>query len=287
MQFLALLPLLLTLVSCVTSVPAGHTGVLVTFGKVEGNIQTEGVNFKLPYQQVEIIDNRVQIQTFQLEAFSSDIQQTDVAGSVNFTVDRTQSQNLYRNVGVNYYQTVIYPRVLEDFKKVFTGYTAEGLIENRSALGIAIEELLNTDMANYGIDIIGVNIENIDFTDAFTAAVEAKQVAQQRKLTTQTEQESQNIVAQKEAERQIIQANADAERRKINADADAYSVEVSAKAEAEANRVVAESLTPELLEYTRIQSWNGTVPSVQLGGGAATPVYPIINIPPDAIAQTE
>ncbi|MDR0819351.1 MAG: prohibitin family protein [Oscillospiraceae bacterium] len=282
LQFFALLPVLFIIGSCVTSVPAGHTGVLVTFGKVEGDILTEGVNFKLPYQQVVNIDNRVQREPFQLEAFSSDIQQTDVIGSINFTVDRALSQNLYRNVGVSYYQTVIYPRVLENVKLVFSGFTAEGLIEKRTELAAEISSLMKSDMRNYGIDIVSVNIENIDFTDIFTNAVEAKQVAQQNKLTIQTEQESQNIVAQKEAERQVIQATADAERRKLAADADAYSVRAAASAEAEANQVVAESLTPALLDYTRILQWNGTVPQVQLNGNSGEDggaVYPVINIP--------
>ncbi len=271
---LALLPLFIILGGCVSSIPAGHTGVLVTFGRVESTVLGEGINFKLPYQTVVKIDNRVQKENYALEAFSSDIQQTDVTGSVNFSIDKQQSQNLYRNVGVNYYQTVIYPRVLENVKLIFSAYSAEELIEARTTLSSSVEEKLQSDMEKYGIQIISVSIENIDFTDTFTDAVEAKQVAQQNKLTTQTEQEAKVIVAESEAKQRVIAAEADAETAKIAADADAYAVRVASEAEAEANQKIAQSLTPELLEYTEIQQWSGEVPQVQSGGS----IYPVIDL---------
>jgi len=276
-NLLAVLPLLLVLGGCVSTIPAGHTGVLVTFGRVEDKILNEGVNFKLPYQQVVKIDNRVQKNIFQMEAFSADIQQTSVSGSVNFTIDKTQSQFLYQNVGVNYYDTVIYPRVLENVKLVFSAYSAEGLVEKRTILSDSVEEYLMEDMSRYGIQIIDVNIENIDFTDTFTDAVEAKQVAQQNKLTTQTEQESAIIIAQAEADKKIIAAKAEAETAQIAADAEAYAVKVKAEAEAEANAEIAASLTDELLTYTQIMQWNGRVPQVQVSGGES--VYPVIQMP--------
>ncbi|MDD6188967.1 MAG: prohibitin family protein [Clostridiales bacterium] len=276
-SILAVLPLLLIIVGCISTIPAGHTGVLVTFGRVEDKILNEGVNFKLPYQQVIKMDNRVQKRDFAMEAFSSDIQQTSISGSVNFTVDKTQSQFLYQNVGVNYYDTVIYPRVLENVKLVFSAYSAEGLVEKRTVLSDSVEEYLTEDMSRYGIQIIDVNIENIDFTDTFTDAVEAKQVAQQNKLTTQTEQEAAIIVAQAEAEKKVIAANAEAETAKIAAEAEAYAVKIKAEAEAKANADIAASLTDELIDYTKITNWNGVLPQVQMNGGEG--VYPVIELP--------
>ncbi len=276
-NFLAILPLLLIIGGCVSTIPAGHTGVLVTFGRVEDKVLAEGVNFKLPYQQVVRMDNRVQKHNFEMEAFSSDIQQTSISGSVNFTVDKNQSQFLYQNVGINYFDTVIYPRVLENVKLVFSAYSAEGLVEKRTILSDSVEEYLVADMQRYGIQIIEVNIENIDFTDTFTDAVEAKQVAQQNKLTTQTEQEAAIIIAQAEADKKVIAANAEAETAKIAADAEAYAVKVKAEAEAEANDEIAASLTQELIDYTKIITWNGQLPQVQMSGSDS--VYPVIELP--------
>ena len=46
--------------SCVISVPTGHTGVVVTFGKVENYTFEAGVHVKLPYSDVINMDNRTQ-----------------------------------------------------------------------------------------------------------------------------------------------------------------------------------------------------------------------------------
>ena len=271
-MFLAILPLFLIIGGCITSIPAGHTGVIVTFGRVEDKVLTEGIHAILPYQEVVLFDNRVQKYSFQLEAFSSDIQQTDVTGSVNFTVTQSQSQNLYQRVGVNYYDTVIYPRLLEDIKLVFSRYSAEGLIGNRTVLSEESCKLIKEDLANYAIDVVSVNIENIDFTDTFTDAVEAKQVAQQNKLTTETQQEAEIVIANAEAEKKLIAAKADSEKAKIAADAEAYAVKVKAEAEAEANRKLAESITPALIEYQQIMNWDGKLPEV-VGGENIFPLY--------------
>lgn len=273
-MLLAILPLFLVVGGCIISIPAGHTGVIVTFGRVEDKVLTEGIHAILPYQEVVLFDNRVQKYSFQLEAFSSDIQQTEVTGSVNFTVTQSQSQNLYQRVGVNYYDTVIYPRLLEDIKLVFSRYTAEGLIGNRTLLSEESCKLIKEDLGNYAINVVSVNLENIDFTDTFTDAVEAKQVAQQNKLTTETQQEAEIVIANAEAEKKLIAARADAEKAQIAADAEAYAVKVRAEAEAEANRKLAESLTPELIQYQQIMSWDGKLPEV-VGSENIFPLYQV------------
>lgn len=273
-SFLALLPLLLIIGGCVTSIPAGHTGVVVTFGKVEDKILTEGLHNILPYQSVIIIDNRVQKRSFEFAAFSSDIQQTNVVGSINFTVDKTHSQSLYQAVGVTYYDTVILPRVVENIKLIFSGYSAEGLIESRTLLSKASQSLIVAELAPYGITVVSVNLEDIDFTDTFTDAVESKQVAQQNKLATQTQQEAEIIIANAEAEKKVIAAEADAQTKKIAADANAYAVKIQAEAEAEANLKVALSLTGELIQYTEIQNWDGSLPEVV----GSENIFPLYNI---------
>ena len=64
---------------------------------------------------------------------------------------------------------------------------------------------------------------------------------------------------------------------KIAADAEAYAVMVKAEAEAEANDEIAASLTQELIDYTKIITWNGQLPQVQMNGGDG--VYPVIDLP--------
>lgn len=257
--------------SC-SSVPAGHTGILTTFGKVEDRILTEGLNWKSPFQKVIKIDNRTQKKVEEFQAFSSDIQEVNIMLAVNYSINQETAQNLYRTVGVEYYTNIVYPRLLESTKSVFSSYTAEQLIGNRENLSNEIKDLVIPDVARYGIIISDISVQDIDFTDAFTNAVEAKQVAAQDKLTAETKQAQLTMEAEQEAHRQVIKAQADAEQAKIAAQADLEVTKIQADAaeyagQKEAARInaIAQVLTPDVLKYYNILQWDGKLPVYMLG----------------------
>ena len=252
--------------SCVQTVPTGHTGVVTTFGKVENTTLDSGVHFVLPWQQVVKMDNRVQKQTAELPCFSSDIQEVNLTYTINYQIKKSDAQNIYRTIGVDYYQTVIQPCITESVKVVTARYTAEQLVGKRNELAAAIELDLAEKLLNYNIELVSTSIENMDFTNAFTDAVEAKQVAQQNKLRAETE-----------AEQKVIEAKAAAEVRKVNADAAAYELLAKAEAEAEANRKISESLTQALINYTYAQTWDGKLPTVMAGEGGSG-MIPVLDV---------
>ena len=100
--FLALPLLLICVIGCVKSVPTGHTGVVTTFGRVEDYTLEAGVHFINPFSKVIKIDNRTQKQSVEMNAFSSDIQEVKVVYTVNYSIDKANAQNLYKNIGLNY-----------------------------------------------------------------------------------------------------------------------------------------------------------------------------------------
>lgn len=261
----------LVISSCVSYVPTGYTGILTTFGRVEDNTLDAGVAFHLPWQNVVKMDNREQRDAFQLEAFSKDIQQVGIQGSVNYNIDKSTAMRLYRDVGTEYVPILVNPRIQEDVKIVIAKYTAENLVANRQTMSDEIFNLLKSELIEKGVNIISLAIENIDFTDQYESAIEAKQVATQEKQRAQTQQEQQTMEATQKAERDRIAAQAAADVAKIEADAKAYAIQVEAEAKAEANKKMNQSLTPELIEYTKINAWNGQLP--QFTGGST----PIIN----------
>ena len=155
---------------------------------------------------------------------------------------------------------------------MFSQYTAESLVEKRNKLSDEIASTTAEDMKQYGITIVSVSIENIDFTDAFTDAVEAKQVAAQKKLTAETEQAQKTMEEEAQAKRAIIAENAKAEQAVIAAKADLEVVQIQAEAslyagqrEAEMNQRIAEALTEPLISYYWIKQWNGKLPETMLG----------------------
>ena len=276
-QFLALGALaVVLLLSSITVVPTGYTGILTTFGRVENRTINAGAHLILPWQNVVKMDNRTQKVQITTEAFSSDIQQVNLQLSVNYCIDQETAQVLYRTVGINYYENVMYPRILENTKAVFSQYTAENLVARRNSLSDLIADSTSEDMKPYGITIVSIAIEDIDFTDAFTTAVEAKQVAAQNKLTAETEQAQKTMEEEATARRAIIAANAEAEKAIIAANADLEVVKVQAEAalyagekEAEMNKRISESLTESLIQYYWIQQWDGVLPSTVLGSDAS------------------
>ena len=236
--------------SCMANVPTGHTGVLTTFGKVENHTLDAGMNFKAPWQSVVRMDNRVQKQSTDLICFSSDIQEVTMKYTVNYQISSADAMTIYKTIGTDYYNNIIVPNITESVKTEVAKYSAEALVSDRSSLSRAIQENLTERLAHYNIIVVSASIEDMDFTDAFTDAVEAKQVAEQNKLKAQTE-----------AEQKVIEAEAAASVRKTQADAEAYEIEVKARAEAEANKLIAESITQELIDYKYYETWDGKLPT--------------------------
>ena len=259
---------------CTTSVPAGFTGVPVTFGKVAEYTLDSGFHFKGPFTNVIKMDNRIQKHTVSMSAFSKDIQETAVTYTINYQISKSDAMTIYRTIGKEYFDTVIAPNISEAVKTATAHYTAESLVNNRDKLAAEIEEILVQLLAKYNIEVVGTAIEDLDFTDAFTNAVEAKQVAAQNKLRAETEQAQATMEEQAKAERAIISANADAEMAVIAAQADLEVVKIQADAalyagerEANMNQRIAEALTPELIKYYWIKQWSGELPDMMLSEG--------------------
>lgn len=270
------LAIIFTVACSVFSVPTGHTGILTTFGRVMDNTYDAGISFKAPYQSVITMDNRVQKAVIEMNCFSSDIQEVSCVYTLNYQISKSNAQELYRTVGTDYYDTVVTPVVAESVKTVTARYTAEELIGNRDSLAAEIETILTENLMAYNIEVVSTAIEDLDFTDAFTNAVEAKQVAAQAKLQAEIEQAQAIAQASADAEVVRIQAEADLEKAKLNADARAYETmqkadaeRYAAEQEAEGNRALNESMTDNLLDYYRIEQWNGEYPTTYMSGEGA------------------
>lgn len=266
---------------CITTIPTGHTGIVTTFGRVENYTYEAGVHTKAPWQQVVKMDNRIQKAIVDMSCFSSDIQEVDTSYTINYQIEKANAQTIYRTIGKDYYNTIILPRIQESVKSVIAKYDAENLIANRENLSNEIKEDLTAKLAVYNVEVIDASIENLDFSDAFTTAVEAKQVAAQEKLKAEIQQEQANIEARAAAERAVIAAQAEAEKAVIEAEAAAEAKKKEADAlayagekEAEANEKIAASLSQELIDYKTVEQWNGELPTYVGGEGT----LPILNM---------
>jgi prohibitin 2 len=230
---------IIVIASCFTVVPAGHTGVVMTFGAVNDSVLSEGIHFKAPFvQSVVHMNNRTQKTETQGTASSRDLQIISYVVAVNYHVNNSSSAMLYKTVGADYGTVIISPAIQESIKAVTARYTAEELITERQTVGDEIKTALSDKISHYGITIEIFNIVNFDFSAEFNAAVEAKQTAQQNAL--KAEQDLARIEV--EAKQKITQA----------------------EAEAESIRLIQDSLStsPDYVEYVKWSKWNGELPTV-------------------------
>lgn len=243
---------LVILAASIAIVPAGHTGVVMTLGKVSSQGLGEGFHFKAPFvQNVKNISNKIQKLEVEADAVSKDLQTVKSKIAVNYRILSDSSASIYKNVGVDYQAVILQPAVQESMKSVSARYTAEELITKRGAVSEEIKGTLESKVRDDGIFIEKFNIINFDFSEEFNKAIEAKQVAEQTLIKTKTEQEQAIVVAEANAKQKVIAAKADAD-----------AISTKAKAQAEANRQLSASLSGTLVEYEKVQKWNGQMPQV-------------------------
>ncbi|MBR7165433.1 MAG: prohibitin family protein [Clostridia bacterium] len=232
-------------------VEAGHTGVVLTLGRVSEGVLQEGFHLKAPFvQEVVKINNRITKLEVNTEAFSKDLQTVSTTLAINYRVDTAKSYSIYKNIGRDYESILMTPAVNEVLKAITAQYTAEESVTNRAIISDGLISGLNEKLNGEGLYVTDVNILNFDFSEAFINAIEEKQVAQQQLLKAETEKQTAIT----------------------NAEAEAETIRIKAEAEAEANQIVSRSLSDLIIENKKIEKWNGQLPQVQ---GDADPLVTI------------
>lgn len=260
--------LLIVVFSSFTTINSGTVGVVSVFGAVRNEPLNEGLHFITPLiTSVTKMDTRTQKVEADCAAASKDLQTISTRIVVNYHVTEASAPQLYANVGRDYENVIIVPAIQESVKAVVAQYSAEELITKRQLVSTSISEKLSEKIGSYGLIIEIFNITNLEFSDAFNTAIEAKQTAQQEAL--KAEQDLNRIKI--EAEQKVVNAQAEANATKAQADAQAYAIEVIQKQLAQSEGY---------LEYQKIQKWDGKLPQVQ---GNSTP---IIDMRGDTTAAT-
>ncbi|MBW4576469.1 MAG: prohibitin family protein [Aphanothece sp. CMT-3BRIN-NPC111] len=234
--FLLLLTILFTPIVIVN---AGERGVIMQFGKVQEKVLGEGIHFIIPIvNTVQNLSVRVQKQEISAEASSKDLQDvfTDVA--LNWHIIPEEANAIFQQIGDEnqVVERIINPAVEEVLKAVIAKYTAEEIITKRGEVKAGVDNLLTTRLASYHIEVDDISLVHVHFSERFSDAVEAKQVAEQ-------DAKRASFITLKTLE----QAEA-----KVNL----------AKGEAEAQRLIRETLTTEILKKQAVERWDGKLPLI-------------------------
>ncbi|MCL2367505.1 MAG: prohibitin family protein [Oscillospiraceae bacterium] len=267
--------LVILVLSSFVVVPAGHTGVRVTMGRVVGH-EREGLVFTPPFiQNVVLMDNRIQALEMVTEAVTRDLQAVRMVYTVNYSLNADMAGNVFREIGMGFESILIRPTVEETVKDITARYTIEELITQRARVSTDIAAALQATLSTHGFTFERFNIVDFAFSAEFSNAIEQVRIAEQNAL----------------------RAYQDLERSRHEAEAE----RVMARAQADVLRYQAAELTDTNLMAMWIERWNGVLPTVMTGEGggmllnfnlddiqasAPTPRAPATTPPPAAAQPT-
>ena len=244
-------------------VPVGHLGVIKNWGKVtHDNILAEGWHFVIPVKTTVQYIN-IKLLKFQDKATASSKDLQDVSTEVSIQYSMNEVSYLFQKVGTEQVVSniVLMPAVQESVKAVTAKYTAEELIKKRpevkTEINKALQEFLNETLQRKGLSeksliLANVAITAFDFSEEFNRSIELKVRAEQQALQ-----------AKNEKLKKITDAEAIAEKIKIESIATANAIKREAKALRE---------NPLLIEYKRMEKWDGKLPEVT---GGAIPMFDV------------
>lgn len=206
-----------------------------------------GVVMTWPWQHVKRENVGLQREDFTLDpdnaAVSKDQQAIYARLTVNFQVQPAKVVDLFKEVGPGWKATLLDSRVLQDFKEVTSLYTAAQITTSRAVLRSDTKKRLTEEMARYDIRIIDVFVRNLDYTQSYKDAINAKNVQVQQSL---------------QAEAKVAQARAEGDQQLA-----------LATKQAEANRLLAKSITPEIIQLRAIEKLNPAVQVIYVPQGAS------------------
>jgi len=239
--------LILTIVSTgFRIVPAGSVGVVTWLGEVEDRTLQPGAVFVVPiFENVIEVETRVRGLSFEnLAAASLEYQDVFITGILNIHIDNSGVGDLYQRVGLDYTDKIVMPLFTTTLKEIVPEYEIGEILIVREEIRRRTVEKLNERLDQYHIIVDDVSLTQIAFSEAYTNAIEDKQVQEQRVLTERQILEQRRI----QAEQAVVQAQGEADA----------AIEV-ARGEAESNRLLTESLTEELIRYIGITTLNDNI----------------------------
>ncbi|MDR2902802.1 MAG: prohibitin family protein [Lactobacillales bacterium] len=198
------------------TIDSGEKGVRTTFGKVSGQALDEGLHLKIPgIQEIHIFTIRTQKVRFQTKGFSKDVQEVEVLGTINYSINPQKVADIYTKYGKNYEKIVIEPVLFGVLKNELGQWEAANLVEGRAKSEQAIEEKLQEELTKNDIIVNRFVLEDLGFSNEFEASIERKVVESQNALaqkhvTTQEEEKARQVVIRAEAETKAIKLRAEA-----------------------------------------------------------------------------
>jgi len=238
--------LVILLFSSVTRVNTGHVGVLTLFGKVTGETLGEGLHLINPLKTNN--EMSVQTQTIKESANvpSSEGLMMALDTSLIYHLNPDRAAEVFQKIGSDYEDKVVENTLRSAIREATASHTANALYTGeREAVANEIQKKITEELSKRGMTVENVMLRDIQLPATLKASIEAKQQAEQEAL-------AMNFRLQKETQ--------EAQRKRIEA-----------AGVRDFQQIVAQGITPSLLE------WKGIEATENLAKSANTKVVVIGN----------
>jgi regulator of protease activity HflC (stomatin/prohibitin superfamily) len=218
------------LFSCVTKVGTGHVGVLTLFGKVQtGDTLSEGIHVINPLKT----NNELSIQTQTLKESANVPSSEGLIMSLDtaliYHLNPDHASDVFQKIGADYENVVVEPTLRSAIREVTASHTANALYTGeREMVAKQIYDQVTAQLNQRGLIVENVLLRDIQLPATLKAAIEAKQQAEQESL-------AMNFRLQKETQ--------EAQRKRIEA-----------AGVRDFQQIVAQGITPSLLEWKGIEA---------------------------------
>lgn len=221
--------LVILLFSSITRVGTGRVGVLTLFGRVTGEVLTEGIHVINPLKT----NNEMSIQTQTLKESanvpSSEGLMMSLDTSLIYHLNPDRATEVFQKIGADYENLVVEPTLRSAIREATASHSANALYTGeREMVGKQIYDQLTSELAKRGLTVENVLLRDIQLPATLKAAIEAKQQAEQESL-------AMNFRLQKETQ--------EAQRKRIEA-----------AGVRDFQQIVAQGITPSLLEWKGIEA---------------------------------
>lgn len=244
-QFWVMAPLVLAfLVGAISIVPVNSVGIIFSpFKGVSDIVLNEGLQIKSPFDKVYIISTEVRTKNVEgVSGQTKDAQWIKITMDIKYRVSETNAFEVFKRFKTlkNVDETLLSPLVQRAIESVTTKYNIIDILgEKRNAVYIEIEDAVKAKLSESGIEFFSLVLTDTDAGEAIEGAITKQAVAKKDTETAMQTQEKASI----EANTKVIESEAAAKVQLIQA-----------QAAADANKLMSNSITPEILSKMEMEA---------------------------------
>lgn len=241
-----------------------EVGLETRWGKINSDSLSPGLYFVNPIgSKVVKYDAREIKSEITAETYTKDMQPADLQLVIVYAVDPAKIKEIHASYGRDWANKIIAPAVVGATKDVLGQWEADKIVNGREQAAKEINDLVGKMLEGKPVHFRQLIIANIDFSDAFEKAIEAKQIATQEAIKAR----NRTVQIEEESRQEVIKAEAKAKATIALAEADAKAMEVRGKALKE---------NQDLIQLQFIEKWDGTAPQTLILGDSTA--KPLVNL---------